>query len=606
IDRFNRITGRFDKHYTEADGLQNNSILCLLTDSQGRIWITTRLGGLHRLDTNDRITAFQLPFGLGQSNLISLFEDSKKVLWIGTRNAGLIRIDTDDQVLHYHTAEGLMADIVYSFFEDRQNQLWLGTDKGLVAMSPGRFRLFTTDSGLRFNETYRILEDEEGYLWMSGNIGIQRILLNDLMNAKNYGGADTRVRARLFNTNDGMPNSETNGGFYPAGWKMKDGTMWFPTSAGMAVVNERMISEESNELDIHIQSLRYADQEFFQGQSIRIPPGVSNFEIRYTSIDFAKASDIRFYYRLKGFNEEWTAAGNRHIAYFSVLEPGNYVFEVRAERYGYFSPTAVMNFTVRPYFYQTTWFRAMVAVLLALGIIGVVAWLRLSAKRKIEQQQRITMAQIHGQEKERQFISAELHDSVNQQLTTAKLFLDFAKSNEAMSLELMAKSEKVIQSVINNIRTLCNSLTPPSLKDIGLKEALEDLVHSYVSVGRFRVNWNFQMDPAELTEELKFTLFRITQEQMQNVVRHSTCKNVWLEFLSSPTQLLVNIRDDGQGFDPKTQRFGLGFENIKNRLLLYNGKLELKTAPGKGCALMITIPLRKVTPLHPPDPVRPV
>ena len=174
-----------------------------------------------------------------------------------------------------------------------------------------------------------------------------------------------------------------------------------------------------------------------------------------------------------------------------------------------------------------------------------------------------------------------------------------------MSFELMAKSEMVIQSVINNIRTLCNSLTPPSLKDIGLKEALEDLVVSYTSVGKFKVHWNFQIDPSELSEELKFTLFRITQEQMQNVVRHSTSKNVWLEFLYSPSQLLISIRDDGQGFDPKTQRFGLGFENIKNRLLLFNGKLDLKAAPGKGCTVEITIPVRKSHQPHPASPVHP-
>ncbi|RYY56159.1 MAG: hypothetical protein EOO09_07650 [Chitinophagaceae bacterium] len=600
LDRFNRITGRFDRHYTTADGLQNNSILALMADTRGQVWITTRLGGLQRLDQDDKLSVFSLPLELAQSNLLSLFEDDKKTVWIGTRNLGLIRIDSTDQVRHYHTDEGLMADIVYSFYLDKQKLLWLGTDKGLVAMEAGKFRLFNTETGLRFNEIYRILEDNKGYVWLSGNTGLQRILANDLMNARNYGGPDTRVRARLFNASDGMPNSETNGGFYPAGWKMLDGTLWFPTSAGVAVVDENMVSEESSELDIHIQSLRYADQEFFQGQAIRIPPGVSNFELRYTSIDFAKATDIRFFYRLRGFSDEWTAAGNRHVAYFSELAPGDYVFEVRAERYGYFSPTAVMAFTVRPYFYQTPWFKGLVFVFLLLVILGVILWLRQSARRKILEQQRITMAQIHGQEKERQFISAELHDSVNQQLTTAKLFLDFAKSNEAMSFELMAKSETVIQSVINNIRTLCNSLTPPSLKDIGLKEALEDLVHSYTSVGKFKVNWNFEIDPSELAEELKFTLFRITQEQMQNIVRHSTSRNVWLEFISSPTHLLVNIRDDGQGFDPKTQRFGLGFENIKNRLVLFNGRLELKTAPGKGCALHITIPLKKLTPPQQP------
>ncbi|MET0637383.1 MAG: two-component regulator propeller domain-containing protein [Chitinophagaceae bacterium] len=595
LDRFNRLKGSFDKHYGVEEGLQHNAILAMLRDSDGRIWITTRNGGLHRMDSTDKITPIMLPAGLGQSNLISLFEDSRKMIWVGSRNAGMFRIDHQGEVVRYDREEGLMSDIVYSFFEDRQQQLWLGTDKGLVAMVNGKFRLFNTFDGLRFNEVYRILEDSRGYLWLSGNIGVQRIFLNDLLNAKNYGSSDTKIRSRLFNASDGMPNSETNGGFYPAGWKMLDGTLWFPTAAGAAVVDDQMISEESNDLGIQIQSLRYADQEFFQGQSIRIPPGVSNFEIRYTSIDFSKASDIRYFYRLKGFSDDWTPAGNRHIAYFSVLAPGDYVFEVRAERYGYFSPTASMGFTVNPYFYQTFWFKALMVILSIMAVVGAILWSRFSARRRIQEQQRITMAQIHGQEKERQFISAELHDSVNQQLTTAKLFLDFAKSNPAMSSELMLKSEGVIQGAIANIRTLCNSLTPPSLKDIGLREALEDLVHSYTSVGRFKVYWNFHIDPSDLSEELKFNLYRITQEQMQNIVRHSRCNHVWLDFVSNPTHLLINIRDDGKGFDLKTQRYGLGFANIRNRLVLYNGKMDLKSSPGKGCSIQITIPITKLT-----------
>lgn len=590
IDRFNTRTNTIDRHYTEKEGLQNNGVLCIFNDSHNRLWITTRRGGLYRMLEDGITRPFDLPASLERTTLLCAFEDSKHNIWIGSRGAGMFRIDEMDQSFHYHQKEKFPADIVYAFFEDQQGDIWMATDKGLVIYHHGVFRLFDKQSGLLFNEIYRILKDPAGYVWLSGNLGLQRIPVKDMLSAKDAISA-SKLPARLFNAVDGMPNSETNGGFFPAGWAMQDGTLWFPTAQGIAVVDHRLIGEESRKLNIHVQSLRYGNNKYFQGEDVQLPPGVFNIEIHYTSIDFSKASDIQFYVRLKGQKEEWTAAGDRRVAYFSSLAPGSYAFEVKAERYGVWSPTAVFNFTVRPSFYQTGWFKLLVIVLSLLAI-GIFIWyLRHSAQRKIREQQRVTRAQIRGQEKERQFISTELHDSINQQLGTVKLYLDFAKTNDADRAGLIAKSEEMVQTVINDIRSLCNSLTPTSLVDIGLKEALVDLLNSYSSIGKFIIHLQFQIEADELEEDLQFTIFRITQEQMNNIARHSGAANVWLEFRATATAVAVTIRDDGQGFDLKTQKFGMGFENIRNRLILYRGKMDIKTAKGKGCSLSLHIPL---------------
>jgi len=225
-----------------------------------------------------------------------------------------------------------------------------------------------------------------------------------------------------------------------------------------------------------------------------------------------------------------------------------------------------------------------------LGVGLVVLYLKRSAKRNIREQQKIIKAQINGQEKERQLISTELHDSINQQLTTAKIYLDFAKSNDGMQSELIAKSETMVNAVINDIRTLCHSLTPPGLKDIGLQEALEDLLNPYLSVGKLQTHLRYDLEPDELEEDLQFNLFRITQEQLNNITRHSDATEVWLDFESNPAGTHVSIRDNGKGFDLKRIQRGLGFNNIKNRLAIYGGKMEIRTAPGRGCTLLLFVP----------------
>lgn len=591
MDRFNTVTKKIDRHFTDKDGLQSNGILCVFNDSRNRLWITSRLGGLHRMEENEVIRPFPIPGLKGHPNLLCAFEDRQHNVWFGTRGGGMLRINGSDQVELFNQKNNFPADIVYAFFEDKEGDVWMATEKGLVVHSGGQYRLFDKQAGLFFNETYRILEDPKGYVWLSGNLGLQRIALSELLAVKHSASSRIRLAVRLFNTLDGMPNSEANGGFFPAGWAMQDGTIWFPTVQGVAVADHGLIGTESNTLNIQVQSLRFGSHEYLPAETIEIPPGVYNFEIRYTNIDFAKATDIQFHFRLKGLDDQWTQAGNRRIAYFSALAPGDYTFEVKAERYGYWSPTAVVHFKVLPHFYQAGWFKALIVLLCMMAVAVVVWYLKHSAKRKIHEQQNIIKAQMMGQEKERQLISTELHDSINQQLTTAKIYLDFAKTNEAMQTELIARSEGMVNTVINDIRNLCHSLTPPGLKDIGLKEALEDLLNTYEAVGKLEAHLRYELDPDEVDEDLQFNLFRITQEQMNNIARHSEATEVWLDFESTGAGIYVSIRDNGQGFDLKKVQRGLGFNNIKNRLTIYEGKMDIKTAPGKGCTLLLFIPV---------------
>lgn len=592
LDRFNIRRAGFDRHYTTYHGLRNNGVLSLFADSENIIWINTRQGGLHRMDTNDRIEAVALPGNVANATLICAFEDKQGNRWFGSRGAGMIRINRQGQITTYYHAQGFPSDIVYSFFEDSEGDIWMATEKGLVVFSKDRFRVFGQESGLRFNETYRILQDPDGYIWLSGNQGLQRIALQDLLLVKHMVGESAHMSVRLFNEFDGMPNAEANGGFFPAGWRMQDGSLWFPTSDGVAVADSRLVREQTNKLNIQIQSLRFGDEEFFADQPISLPPGVYNFEIRYTSIDFAKASDIKFHYRLKGLSDKWTAAGNRHIAYFSALQPGKYVFEVRAERYGEWSPTVMMEFTVKPQFYQTTWFKIVTGLLLLGVAAGVVLYLRQTARRKIREQQLINKAQIDGQEKERQMISIELHDGVNQQLSTAKIYLDYARTHEADRGELIAKSAEVVHKAINDIRDLCHSLTPPGLKDMGFREALQDMLYSYEKVGKFIPHLRFDLPDDVMGKDLQFTLYRITQEQLNNIGRHAEARNVWLEFKAAGPMVQVTITDDGKGFDLADYKGGLGFSNMRNRLSLYQGKMDIRSTPGNGCTLQLQVPLR--------------
>lgn len=591
LDRFNKKTNRFDRHYTDKDGLRSSGIVALYRDSRDRVWFSTRLGGLQYLNKKEELVHFNLPNSFRNANILGIMEDSAGNLWMGSRGAGIIRIDRDDNVTRFFSEVGFPADIVYDMYQDKEADIWMLSEKGLILYKKGKFRLLTREDGLHFNESYRILADREDYIWLSGNLGLQRIAWTELKRAKDSDeSAEVNMAVRLFNEFDGMPNSEANGGFYPAGWKMADGTLWFPTIGGVAVVDPARITREKKRIGIHVQSLRVGDQRFYPGEAIELPSGVYNFEIRYTSINFTDPGQIEYSYRLKGLDNTWTEVGNRQIAYFSALPPGYYTFEVRAELYGDTSPLAQLEFYITPLFYQTAWFKVlMLAMLLLLGF-GIFWYFRRQAQQRLREQQLITRAQMEGQEKERQLISAELHDSISQQLSTAKIYLDYAKANVNERDELITRSADVVYRAIQEIRSLCYSLTPVGLKDMGLREAIEDLCHSYASVGKFKANYEFRLEEDSLTEDMKFVLFRVIQEQMNNVARHAQASHVQIVLEKIPGFIQVLIRDDGRGFDPATVREGLGFANMRNRVSVYKGKVELQSTPGQGCQVTIRIP----------------
>jgi len=599
LNRFNPRTGKIDRHFTKADGLVSNSVQALFYDSKKRLWLATRAGGIQILKDGNTVETLPIPTDLLNTSFLNIFEDRSGNIWLGSRGGGMACLDSNNQFLHFSQKNGFNADIVFSFWEDATGRLWMATDKGLYGHYNGQFKLFDKSAGLKFNEIYQVLEDTKGYLWLSGNFGLQRVSLAELQRYPFGQNSEVSLSVRLFNAIDGMSNAETNGGFSQAGWKMKDGNLWFPTVQGIAIVNPAFISDNTTPLSINLQNFKYGDKESGSSQKITVPPNVNAIEIAYTSIDFSKADDITYYYRLKGLNNDWKAVGNRRVVYFTGLTHGTYTFEVKAEQYGQWSPAASLTFTIAPYFYQSTGFKIAILVL----CLVIVSLLILIQKRKEQQKllvaKNITKAQIIGQEKERQVIGEELHDSINQQLATVKLYLDFARTSEEARMAMIERSEKVVHHVIDEIRALCKRLTPPTLKDIGLTEALQELIDSYTVVEKFAVHYTCSASLDELEEGVQFSIFRMVQEVLQNIDKHAQAKNVWINIGNKKDLITIMVKDDGCGFDVKAKPKGTGFFNIKNRLELYNGYMDIETAAGAGCTIFITLPLNTVDYLLP-------
>lgn len=216
-------------------------------------------------------------------------------------------------------------------------------------------------------------------------------------------------------------------------------------------------------------------------------------------------------------------------------------------------------------------------------------------REKVNQQKLLTQATIDGQEKERKEIGKELHDNIGQQLTTTKLFLDLAKTTaDDTTNEMISLALKGISDVINETRRMSRALVPPTLGDLGLIDSINDLVDSISRAQYIKIEFDyFECNEDFISDNKKLMLFRIIQEQLNNIVKHAEAHHVTVTLSDKETHLLLEVKDDGKGFELSKVRRGLGLTNIKNRAELFGGREEIISAPGQGCTLRVYTPYGK-------------
>lgn len=205
-----------------------------------------------------------------------------------------------------------------------------------------------------------------------------------------------------------------------------------------------------------------------------------------------------------------------------------------------------------------------------------------------QNQQQITAAVITAQENERTFLGRELHDNINPTLATAMLFIDSAVGNNDKRIDLMKESKGFINLALNEIRDLSKSLIPQPMKAISLKDTVRDMLNNIKQVNNHRIVTKFDnLDEDLLSDNLKLTIYRIIQEQVNNILKHAHAKTIFIRLTQEETELQLKIKDDGIGFDMSKKRNGVGLQNIISRTELFDGTVVINSAPAKGCELVV-------------------
>ncbi|MBC7934135.1 MAG: PAS domain S-box protein [Rhizobacter sp.] len=210
-------------------------------------------------------------------------------------------------------------------------------------------------------------------------------------------------------------------------------------------------------------------------------------------------------------------------------------------------------------------------------------------EQKIQEQKKIARAIIKAEEKERNHIGQELHDNINQILAATKMYLGIAGNANATTKEAIKYPMELVDSSMQEIRILCHKVVTP-LRDIQLDELVRDLLTKFNQGSLIKSTFTYSIAPELLTDDMKLNIYRIIQEQTNNILKYAAAKNVKVSIREENNIIHIIVEDDGKGFDTHIKRKGIGISNLINRVQSFNGNVDIKSAPGEGCITTIHMP----------------
>lgn len=574
--------GKF-QNYTKQNGLAGDLVTSIAEDGQGQLWLGTS-GGLS-LWKDGTFQSFTTSNGLPNDRIRAILNTSDG-LWIGTR--GGLSLFNNGKFTNYSTKDGLPNDFISSLHQSRNGNLWIGTvGGGLSLWKNHKFINYSTREGLFNDVVFQILEDNSGRLWMSCNEGIFSVPEKELEDFA--AGKISSIHCTPYGTADGMKSGECNGGAQPAGWKTQDGRLWFPTTKGVAMIDPAKVSLNQQLPPVVIEDVGYDDRTLNRSANnaeMRLSPGSGKLEFHYTALSFLVPSNVRFKYRLEGFDDRWIEAGTRRTAYYTNIPPGKYTFHVIAcNNDGIWNEAgAAFPFYLQPHFYQTGWFYFLCAVTLLF-----IGW-------KIH---RYRLGRLLEVERVRTRIATDLHDDIGSGLSQIAILSEVIGRNVR---DADSEMKEDLQSIATASRELVDSMSDIVWAVNPVKDHLGDLVQRMrrfageILEGR-NIQFQFRHPGIEfernLPPDLRRHVFLIFKETLNNIARHSQCNTVDISLTAEEGFLLLEISDNGKGFDPGSANTGSGLRNMRERARELGGELNIQSAPGAGMTLRLRAPMRR-------------
>ena len=558
--------------------------------------MTTWGGGFDSFDpVKSKFKAVKADGGLNSistNNLAGIFEDSNGRLYIGSSGGGMLQFDPDKETMttfrhNVQDPSSINCDIAMSFMESKSGTIWICTlGGGINAFDPAtkKFRSFTTKEGLCSNSVVSIAEGDNGNYWLGTLKGIS--CFSPPEDPFNPG---SKFSFRNYDINDGLPDNKMN---FRAAYKDTNGKIYFgSTDGGIIYFDPAQLKDNDFLPPIYITDLKLFNTSIgpFDKDSILKEPveltkqiilsyDQNDLSLEFTALNYFHPEKNQYKYKLENYNKDWimTDAGKR-FANYTNLNPGKYVFKVRAgNNDGIWSPQeATLMIIITPPFWQTWWFRTLIAVAVIAFIYGVY---------------RYRLQQVLRLQNIRNRIASDLHDDIGSTLNSISVYSEVAKNDPVkrdMSLSMIGESSR---KVIDAMSDIVWTINPDNDNFEKVILRLRSLAYNLLRARN--IEFTFKADETlnklTLSLEKRRNFYLIFKESLNNLVKYSNAKRVQIALTHQSNTVTLIIRDDGVGFDASKKYNGNGLTNIRKRAKEINAQLNIESGEGIGTNIQLT------------------
>lgn len=481
-------------------------------------------------------------------------------------------------------------------FETDTRNVYVGTDdKGVLVWnrSNKKFTVINHKSGLTCDYIYSLLKDRDGNIWVGTGCGIDKITFKE----------DGSFYIRSFGKSDGLLGVESNAN---ASFEDREGYLWFGTTKGVFRYNPYVTAAKQQAPKVVLQSVKLFSKDLTEGKYSDstipftgliwkpvLPPWQNHLTFTFKGIYLSNPEKIKYRYQLIGADKTYTETDQTTVVYPN-LSPGEYLFKVWASDAdgNWYNNAVTYSFTINAPYYTTWYFRLGLGLLLVAIFLGSVYFRNRQKELRRRWEERLREEE---QALVRQKTAEDFHDEIGNKLTRINLLATIAESK---LLQPPAEVKKILQQIQQNVTSLYNgskdiiwSLQPDSdyLDEIvfRIRQNTADLLQDTA------LKFDYYQDPdmdmhIKLPIDYSRNIIMIFKEAVNNIVKHAAATHIILSIKQADNHIMLELLDDGKGFEPQTISKGNGMGNINNRAKRIGANLEIQSELNEGTRLTLS------------------
>ncbi len=550
--------------------LPKNFLNSTLLKKNGEVWIMPWRKGIWRMDRTTQqfhpVITIKNDTLLAGANISKAIEDANGNTWITDYTGGLFK---------YNPQTGSIENIIpaHRFTNEyiRGNTLWTVAAAEIfsVDVSTGKTTVFLLPDGKNKYE-YDFIPDSNGHLWIATKNG----LLCFDTSTKNF---------RQYTESDGLYNDVLDINFA----QLDNGNIIMAGGTYITSFNPSIALQNKITAPLLFTGAASNGIEKPGGSSIlEFDWDEKNISLNWALLNYSNPLGNIYYYKLDGVDKDWQQSGNKGIAVFNSLEPGQYQFHYKAATAGgVMSEEKTCTLIIHPPFWKTWWFR--LTALLALGFLFY-SIVRYISQRNLKEKV-LTLEKEQAIEKERNRISRDMHDELGSGLTKIAILTEVIKTQQ-QSNEQIEKISTTARELVDNLDEMVWALNPQNDSLDKLAAYIAEYANQFMEGTGIDCMIELPDDiaPLHIGEEKRRNIFMVVKEFLNNTVKHSNAKKIAVQLQQQGNAFSFVLKDDGKGFDAaQTGSNGNGLKNMQQRIADAGGHAVI-TSSANGTTLSIS------------------